>query len=94
MTLTRCAQSVGPVITLSPAQLERVKALSTQAYPYLARPVRLELNRQLLESRYAWEVEDWIERMQATLKWYVSPETRPRRGVLRRIKLNVGTEPN
>lgn len=55
---------------LSPQQLARVKYLTTKLYPYLHPDVRLYLNEQLLECSRSWEVEEWLERMQASKDYF------------------------
>lgn len=57
-------------MNLTPAQLELVKSLTDRVYKHLAPEIRLELNRQLLEARYHWDLEDWLERMELTARYY------------------------
>jgi len=58
------------MLTLSPADLARVKQLTDRAYKYLHPDVRLYLNEQLLECTNWSEYADWATRLDATAKYY------------------------
>lgn len=57
---------VAVVISLSPANLARIKAATDLAYPALDPALRLYLNQQLLESTSYYEVTDWLDRLPLT----------------------------
>lgn len=69
---------------LSPSELAQVKALTDRAYVHLHPDVRLYLNAQLLECTNHWEVADWLERLEATAKYFEEP-SKPARRVSRQF---------
>lgn len=62
------------MITLSSADLARVKDLTERCYPHLHPVVRAYLNEQLLEASAYWEFTDWCERVELTIQFYEGKE--------------------
>lgn len=68
------------MLQLTPQQVEQVRGLTDRLYPLLHPDVRLYLNEQLLTSKYYWEYEEWVERVQLTVKAIEEPSvTRTRK---------------
>lgn len=61
---------VDSMLQLTTVDIAKVHQLTDRAYPYLHPDVRTYLNEQLLEARYRWEVDEWLERVELTAKYY------------------------
>lgn len=74
------------MLSLSPTDLARVKALTDRCYPLFSPLLRTIFNEQLLESRDYGEYLDWLERAELTYLYYEQPLSRHQSGRARKRK--------
>ena len=55
---------------LSPSEAARVKAVAKQSYPLFSPFLQALFNEQLAECRGTWELEDWLERVELTRRYF------------------------